>query len=291
MKAQRTLAALAVAIAAFGLGWGGFLTVGYGAEKAKSGSMAPVMGKKSEQYPYLGIGVEPVSPTLVSHLPKTLTHGQGLVVMGVAKNSPAENAGLKVHDILMSYGDQKLFAPTQLVGLVDQDKAGHEVSLSIVRGGTPLTVKVTLGTYAIAHTGGAMDNRGREFPEMLAPGWFMPRWHGLLPHHVASPSAPASKPREWESFDSMTIKKLGEDRFHVEIQYLNEKGGLDRKTFEGSREEIRTAIDVQKDLPAVERRQLLHSLDLPTAEDGQLATRIESELKDLWDREFPGWTF
>jgi len=216
---------------------------------------------------------------LVSHLPKTLSNGQGVVVAMVAEGSPAAKAGLKVHDILLSYGNQKLFSPRQLVGLVRQDKAGHEVALSIAREGKPLTVKVTLGTHKVAHASPAPGVREPEFGQMPTPGWFMPFWQ--LPHWFTGPEAPPSKPREWESFDSMTIKKLGKGRFHAEIQYLNKKGGLDHKTFEGSREEIRKAILAHKDLPAEESHQLLRSLNMPMEEVGPLGKSVESEFKDL----------
>ena len=80
----------------------------------------------------------------------------------------------------------------------------------------------------------------------------------------------------------MTIK-LDKDRFHVEIQYLNKKGALDRKTFDGTRKEIHKAILSEKDLPAEEARQLLRSLNLPMGEVVLPGMPAESDFRALWD--------
>lgn len=100
---------------------------------------------KAEHYAYLGVGVEELHPALVSHLPKQLTNGQGVLVGEVASGSPAEKAGLRTNDILMTYGDQKLFSPEQLAKLVRADSPGHEATLGIIREGKPEKVTVTLG--------------------------------------------------------------------------------------------------------------------------------------------------
>jgi hypothetical protein len=286
MKTRSAFAALAVGLAAFGLSWGGFLDAARGAEKHKSPA-PPAATEKPQQYPYIGVGVAPVSPALISHLPKVFSHGQGLLVASVAVGSPAEKAELKVHDILMTYGDQELFSPRQLQGLVRQDKVGHEVALGIVREGKRLTVKVTLGAPETS-SAAPSEIPDTEFWEMPMPHGLIPGWR--LPHRfVVGPTPGPSQARKWDSFDSMTVKKLGKDRFHVEIQYLNTKGGTDHKAFEGSCEEIHKDILAQKDLPAVERHQLLRSLDLPMDQAGSPVAQIESDLKEMWDRTFPDW--
>ncbi len=60
---------------------------------------------------HLGIGVESVPPALFSQLPDVLSKGQGVLVAQVAKDSPAAKAGLQPNDILLSFGDQKLYSP------------------------------------------------------------------------------------------------------------------------------------------------------------------------------------
>jgi hypothetical protein len=87
------------------------------------------------------------------------------------------------------------------------------------------------------------------------PTW-RPRW-------LSSPSAPADENARWESFDSLTLKNLGDNRYQVEISYETGNGKIEHRMFEGTREEIREDILVQQDLPANEREHLLRSLDVP----------------------------
>ena len=284
MKTQRTIAALAAATVAFGLVLEGLAPTGHAADNAKSGA-AP-SAEHSRQAPFLGILVGPISPALASHLHGAVPDGQGLVVREVVKNSPAAAGGLKVHDILVCYDDQKLFSPMQLVGLVRQGKAEQEISLSIIREGKPLTIKLKLGSRPLAHYQAENETPAPETGGFNAPpGSAMPGEQP--PHRFAGSAAQSSGPQEWETFDSMTIEKQGNDRFHVLIQYLNKNGGLDRKTFDGSREEIHKSILAQKDLPAEERRQLFRSLDLPAAEFKTTGAPLESEFQQFWNEEFP----
>ncbi len=271
MNAQRKMGALAAAIAASCLT--SFSAVSPAAEPTTTspGVTPEAKPEQAPQYAYLGIAVQPLIPALVSHLPRSFRDGQGILVVRVAKNSAADTGGLRVDDILMTYGDQKLFAPRQLVGLVRQDKPGHDVTLGIVRAGKPMTVKVTLSAHQFPPFGSPYGSPGPGYPERPAPGWIGSSWQP--PHPLATvpapPSAtgalpvPPSAASDWKNFDSMTIKKLGDGRFHAEIHYRSANGTLDHKTFEGTREEIRKAILSQKGLPAAEVDPLLRSLDLP----------------------------
>ena len=47
-----------------------------------------------------------------------------MLIGRVEPSSPAEAAGLKPYDLLLSYDDQKLFSPEQLSRLVATDRAG-----------------------------------------------------------------------------------------------------------------------------------------------------------------------
>ena len=93
---------------------------------------------------FLGVAVESVNESLRSHLQNQIPDGSGLLVEEVAEGSPAAKAGLQPHDILVSFDDQKLYSPEQLVKLVGYDKPGREAKLHIVRGGKAEEVRVTL---------------------------------------------------------------------------------------------------------------------------------------------------
>jgi hypothetical protein len=202
---------------------------------------------EAEQVTYLGVGVEALHPAFWAHLRDVLEQKQGILVTLVTQDSPAEMAGIMQHDILVSYGDQKLYSPEQFVKLVQADKAGHEVKLGIVRNGKPQEVSVTLGERAVSAA------------RPIGP-------RGLLRNHPrlhASTNAPVASNDRWNSFDSMTLKSLGEGRYKIEIRYEAKDGKMEHRTFEGTRQEIRQDIQAQKDLPANERGHLLRSLDMP----------------------------
>jgi hypothetical protein len=221
----------------------------------KAGSKAAA--KVDSDMAYLGVEVESLHPSLASHLPGDIMHGQGILVMDVVPDSPAEKAGLKEHDVLTSYDDQKLYAPEQLAKLVQADKPQHEVTLGIVRRGKSEQLKVKLGS--------------EPYDQEPLPGGWEPRgfgsWDWGVPEQsFLRPQARRNSDASWESFDSMTLRKIGDHRFKVEIQYLDKSGKKEQHAFEGTREEIRRDIAAEKDLPANERNHLLSSLGLTNDE-------------------------
>ncbi|MEZ6060428.1 MAG: PDZ domain-containing protein [Planctomycetaceae bacterium] len=215
---------------------------------------ATVEKNEPQQFAYLGVAVESLHPAFWAHMKDVLEHKQGLLVAQVAMDSPAEKAGLKQHDILTMYADQKLFSPEQLLGLVHADKAGKQVKLSVTRDGKPQEITVTLGEHAVPVVA-----------QSLRPMWHMPEWrHRSTPLVPSSPGpAVSEKAEEWTSFDSLAMKSLGNDRFKVDIGYETKEGKIEHQEFEGTRTEIREKILTRKDLPDNERNHLLRALDLP----------------------------
>jgi membrane-associated protease RseP (regulator of RpoE activity) len=238
---------------------GGALTMAAEKEKSAakdSGRTAASTEKgRVEQIAYLGIAIEPLSPAFASQMPEMFRNGQGVLVASVVEGSPAAKAGIKPHDVLTTYADQKLFSPEQLARLVRSDQVGRQVKLGIVREGKSEQIKVTLGEYEVEHP----NSPTRGLPHLWHWNWRMPRW-------FSHQTAPRERDRSWESFDSMTIKNLGNNRFQAEIGYMDQEGKLQTREFEGTREEIDKAILAQKDLPASEREHLLRGLDMPGEE-------------------------
>jgi predicted metalloprotease with PDZ domain len=204
---------------------------------------------ETKQMTYLGVGVEALHLGFWAHLRDVLEHEQGVMVSFVAKDSPAETAGLQQHDILTTYGDQKLYSPEQFVKLVQADKAGHEVKLGIVREGKAQEIIVTLGEHAVS----------------MARHWH-PHLLRNLPQAQNSANSQVTNNDRWQSFDSMTLKSLGDHRYKVEVGYKAKDGKTAQRTFEGTREEIQKDILAQKDLPAHERQNLLRSLNMTGGE-------------------------
>jgi major membrane immunogen (membrane-anchored lipoprotein) len=197
---------------------------------------------------HLGLGVMSVPEVLHSQLPGVLPKGQGVLVEQVAKDSPAAKAGLQAHDILLNFGDQKLYAPEQLVKLVRHDKPGQVVAVDFLRGGKKMSCNITLdaATHRNAHEN---DHVYRLFPD------------GRL-HKRFDNSDAKSGDAAWQMFDAIKLTRQDGKHWRAEVEYRNKDGKKDSKAYTGTRDEIRKAIEAEKDLPPAERTQLLRALNL-----------------------------
>ena len=130
---------------------------------------------------YLGVFTETVPPSLAAQFTETLGEGTGLLVTSVVSGSAAEQAGLRVNDILVRYDGEPLFVPDDLKRLVVEDEPGATVELTVIRGARPQTLPVTLGQRAVARR--AIPAR-RALPPQTA---FVPQERGPFPIGVHLP--------------------------------------------------------------------------------------------------------
>lgn len=110
----------------------------YSAEPAPRAPLARVVSAPTDMW--IGVVVEEVPELLRAHV--DLPEDQGLLVTSVAKDSPAEKAGIKVHDILLEAAGKPLTKPGDLVDVV-QEKKDKPIEIKVLRKGKTLTVKVT----------------------------------------------------------------------------------------------------------------------------------------------------
>jgi membrane-associated protease RseP (regulator of RpoE activity) len=90
---------------------------------------------------WIGVPVSPVDAVLRSHLAE-LPAEAGLIANDVVKDSPADKAGVKKNDILVSMGGKPLKSSDTLIAQV-QASAGKPVPLVVLRAGKPTTIEVT----------------------------------------------------------------------------------------------------------------------------------------------------
>jgi S1-C subfamily serine protease len=69
----------------------------------------------------------------------------GLLVTGLVEGSPADSAGLLVGDVIVGFDGGVVQEPEQLVMRLRGDRVGKPVALTVLRGGTPQDVTVTVG--------------------------------------------------------------------------------------------------------------------------------------------------
>jgi S1-C subfamily serine protease len=71
----------------------------------------------------------------------------GAVVTAITPGSPADRAGIKVHDVITKVNDQAIDDSHPLKDVLRQYAPGTKVSVTIFRGGKNQTLQVTLGTH------------------------------------------------------------------------------------------------------------------------------------------------
>lgn len=116
---------------------------------------------------YIGVLTREVPSELRSQF--ALPEGFGLMVDEVMPDSPAQAAGLKVHDILVKFEDQQLVNMEQLMSLVRARKKGDVVNLGVITGGKETQVPVTLGERMVAANDRRQQHGFGGWPQMGMP--------------------------------------------------------------------------------------------------------------------------
>ena len=92
---------------------------------------------------YLGVALQEVSADLVPSL--GLSKVTGALVAQVNPGTPAERAGLKESDVIVSVDGQKIERSGDLPPVIGATAPGTKVTLGIVRNGEPMTLPLVVG--------------------------------------------------------------------------------------------------------------------------------------------------
>ena len=90
--------------------------------------------------PVIGVGLQTITPTLAAAL--KLPRDSGVVVSDVLPGSPAESAGLKMNDVLLSADDRPLDSVPAFMGVSFRHGSGEHIKLQVRRGSEELSVDV-----------------------------------------------------------------------------------------------------------------------------------------------------
>jgi serine protease Do/serine protease DegQ len=121
---------------------------------------------------YLGVSVDPVSPGVA----ETLGLGKdtkAVVVTVVSLGGPAEKAGLKRADAIISIQDKPVSSVQDLRLLISQMPPETEIAIKIVRDGKERTLQAKLGRLT-----------NETIPNKFLPGVEVTRLSGELRHHL-----------------------------------------------------------------------------------------------------------
>jgi serine protease Do len=79
----------------------------------------------------------------------------GLLVLEVAPDSPAERAGITVGDIVVGANGNRFRGPHALPEAIDAAARGNALMLDLVRGGVRASVSISLAEVGAVHSGEA----------------------------------------------------------------------------------------------------------------------------------------
>jgi serine protease Do len=110
---------------------------------------------------WLGVQMQPVTPGLAKAI--GMTKASGALVDVVTPNSPAERAGLKQGDVIISFRGQPIATPRELAVAVANSPAGRSIPVTVRHNGQDKELDVTIGSEPTqgAELAGASPATGR----------------------------------------------------------------------------------------------------------------------------------
>ena len=97
------------------------------------------------EHGYMGVGISDVTPEQAKFF--NVSKATGAVVTQVESGSPADQAGLKVGDVITEVNGKSVNDAGELQVVVGGKQPGTNLQLKVMRNGTPQNVAVTLGTF------------------------------------------------------------------------------------------------------------------------------------------------
>jgi hypothetical protein len=199
---------------------------------------------------WLGIEVLPVPPALREHL--NLPEKQGLLVQGVAADSPAAKAGIVQHDVLLRVGDKPLREPHDLILAIEATKEG-KLKIDLIHGGKPNTVEAAPAKRPAELRGPAGEASADDWQTMEK--WMEGMWPNggvegqrpplrfrifhpgaIVPHDVVvSPPLPPNM--------SITISKEGDQPAKIVVKRGDEKWELTEKQLDKLPADVRPHVE------------------------------------------------
>lgn len=94
---------------------------------------------------YLGIGMQavPIPDRLVESL--DLSYSEGVMILSVEPDSPADRAGFLIGDVLIALDAQPTTDASDVRILLDADRVGQNLTARVIRAGTIIDLTVTVG--------------------------------------------------------------------------------------------------------------------------------------------------
>jgi serine protease Do len=95
---------------------------------------------------YLGVYLEEVTGERAKEL--GLKEERGAVIMKVVEDSPAQKAGLKENDVIVSFNGRRVDSVRELQRLMSETPADRNISIEVIRGGSQQTLSAALSKHS-----------------------------------------------------------------------------------------------------------------------------------------------
>jgi serine protease Do len=118
---------------------------------------------------YLGVFLEEVTAGRMKEL--GLTQERGAIVMKVVKDSPAEKAGLKENDVIVSFNGRPVDSVREFERLLGETPAGRVVAIEILRGGNHQSFSATVSKRDDLRLARNFGRPGALFQNFPQDGW------------------------------------------------------------------------------------------------------------------------
>ncbi len=92
---------------------------------------------------WIGVEVQDLTPELAESF--GVRPDQGALIAGVMRGSPADKAGVKPGDVLLTVGEQPVKDAQSMLDLIAALAPGESARFGLVRGGKPLALPITVG--------------------------------------------------------------------------------------------------------------------------------------------------
>ena len=243
---------------------------------AMGGPMAGTAAAQSRSTAWLGVTTQDITSDLREGLDY---QGSGVIVNRVVPDSPADRAGLRNGDVIVSLNSRTIDSASELTDLVRGGRVGQSVGLSIVRDGTRRSVTARLAERPDDVEDGMNGSDDSDEPPTPPSA---PR----APRTPRAPSAPSERWFNWNGGDfdlpngrgMALLGTLGRGRLGVQIQDLNEELGDALGVPDGKGVLV---TDVVKDTPAsragIKGGDVIVRVDDKTVED---TNDLRSALRD-----------
>jgi serine protease Do len=95
-------------------------------------------------YGWLGVNIQDLNDDLQNYF--AIKESQGIVVLKVYDNSPAQKSGLKEGDLILTFNHQPVRATRDLISMVSSSEVGERVPMKILRANKGMNLNVKIGT-------------------------------------------------------------------------------------------------------------------------------------------------